>query len=209
MANIERHFLVPFVEKAAWRMMQFDPNRYPTQDVKFVAASTLGLMARELEQQQLTTLLQTTEPNGVGYWMLMRSIYENSSISDREEMVQIADQKLQQAMQPPQPPQPSQLEQMQLQDLQAKMQERQMSLQIEKTRADTERLRVMIEAQKADSQEAKDLTAAMLNVAKAEAEETGTQLNMYQAKVDAIAKSTGANNESARPAETGNTTRPI
>jgi len=206
LANIERHFLIKFVEKAAWRKMQFDPSNYPTKDIKFKVASTLGLMARELEQQQLTTLLQTTEPGGTGYWMLMKSIYENSSISDREEMVMLAEQKLQESLQPPQP---TPLEQMQQAEMQAKMQERQVSLQIEKTRADTERLRVMIEAQKADSQEAKDLTAAMLNVAKAEAEEVGTNLDKYKTIVDAIsAQSQGLNNE-PRTEGLGNTPRPV
>lgn len=207
MANIELNLLVKYVEKAAWRMMQFDPERYPVQDVKFKAASTLGLMARELEQQQLTTLLQTTEPNGTGYWMLMKSIYENSSISDREQMVTIAEQKLQQSMQPPQP---DPLEQAKAQEMQAKQQATMMSLQIEKTRADTERLRVMIEAQKADSQEAKDLTQAMLNVAKAESEESGRQLTTYKAIVDAIsAQSTGANDAGTNTATTGNPPQPI
>ena len=205
LANIERHFLIKFVEKAAWRKMQFDPDRYPTQDIKFKVASTLGLMARELEQQQLTTLLQTTEPGGTGYWMLMKSIYENSSISDREEMVQIATQKLEASLQPPQP---SQLEQLQQADIQAKMQERQLSLQIEKTRADTERFRVMIEAQKADSQEAKDITAAMLNIAKAEAEEVGTNITSYQSVVDAIAQSQGIKDERSTT-EVGTPPRPV
>ena len=113
----------------------------------------------------------------------------------------------------PEPPQPSPLEQAQLQEMQAKMQERQLSLKIEQTRAETERLRVMIEAQKADSQEAKDLSAAMLNVAKAEAEETGTQLNFYQAKVDALVKSTaqsaGASNDTGRPENNGDPSRPV
>lgn len=207
MANITRHFLDKFVEKAAWRMMQFDPDRYPTTDVKFKVDSTLGLMARELEQQQLTTLLQTTEPNSTGYWMLIKSIYENSSISDREGMIKIAKQKLEQSMQPPQP---SQLEQMQVQEVQAKMQERQVSLQIEKSRADTERARVMIEAQKADSQEAKDITAAMLNVAKAESEEAGIQMNKYKSIVDAIAKSTKeTNNDTTGTTNNGTPARPI
>jgi len=206
MSNIERHFLNPFITKAAWRMMQFDPERYPVQDVKFKVASTLGLMARELEQQQLTQLLQTAEPNSTGYWMLMKSIYENSSISDREQMVAISTQKLEASMQPPAP---DPLAQMKQQEMEAKQQSTMVSLQIEKTRADTERLRVMIEGQKADSQEAKDLTAAMLNIAKAEAEEAGIQLNQYQARVDAIAKSTGAQNGTAETAGNGATSRPI
>lgn len=198
MANIGFSLLNKFVEKAAWRMMQFAPKRYPVQDIKFKATSTLGLMARELEQQQLTTLLQTTEPNGTGYWMLMKSIYENSSISDREQMVSIAEQKLQESMQPPQP---DPLAQMKQQEMQAKQQSTLMSLQIEKTRAETERMRVIIEGQKADSQEAKDLTAAMLNIAKAESEESGRQLSTYKAAVDAMtAQSAGAINAATKPA---------
>jgi hypothetical protein len=141
--------------------------------------------------------------------MLMKSIYENSSISDREQMVAISTQKLEASMQPPQPPQPSPLEQLQMQEIQSKIQDRQASLQIEQTRAGTERMRVMVEAQKADSAEAKDLTAAILNIAKAEAEEVGTQLNQYQAKVDAIAKSTGAQNGTAGTAGNRATNRPI
>ena len=202
LANIGRHFIVPFIEKAAWRMMQFDPDRYPTQDVKFVVASTLGLMARELEQQQLTALLQTTEPNSTAYWMLIKGIYENSSMSDREEMVLIAKQKLQESMQPPQP---SQLDQMKAEEIKAKAEASQVSLSIEKKRADTEFMRVVIEAQKADSQEAKDLTAAMLNIAKAEEAEVGTQLNSYKARVDAIvAESTRSNDGSTRTENNGN-----
>ena len=209
MSNIERHFLNPFITKAAWRMMQFDPDRYPTQDVKFKVASTLGLMARELEQQQLTTLLQTAEPNSTGYWMLMKSIYENSSISDREQMVQIATQKLEASMQPPQPDPMVQVKQQEMQmkqqEMQAKQQATMASLQIEQSRAETERARVMIEGQKADSAEAKDLTAAMLNVAKAEAEEIGSQINKYSAIVDAqVAKSTGGNNGTGTAATDGN-----
>lgn len=216
MANIERHFLTPFITKAAWRMMQFDPKRYPVQDVKFKVASTLGLMARELEQQQLTTLLQTTEPNGTGYWMLMKSIYENSSISDREQMIQIATQKLEQSMQPPQP---DPMAEIQMQEIKVNMEAKSISLKTEATRAQTERLRVLIEGKKADGQEAKDISVAMLNIAKAESEEMGTQLKTYQARVDAImrkqAQSTGAIDateptESTRSTErTGTSPRPI
>ena len=207
MSNIERHFLNPFVTKAAWRMMQFDPTRYPTKDVKFKVASTLGLMARELEQQQLTTLLQTTEPNGTGYWMLMKSIYENSSISDREQMIMIATQKLEQSMQPPQP---NPMDEILVQEKKVNMEAKKISLQIEASRAKTEARRVEIEAQKADSSETKDITAAMLNIAKAESEELGTQMNLYSQRVDAIARaqapapaqSTGVVNGTAT--ETGN-----
>ena len=59
LANIERMFTSPLIHKAAWRYMQFAPDRYPIRDVKFIVNSTLGIMAREMEQQQLTGLLST------------------------------------------------------------------------------------------------------------------------------------------------------
>ena len=55
--NFQQSFLIPFVEKAAWRYMQFDPESYPVSDYKFVATSSLGIIAREYEVTQLTQLL--------------------------------------------------------------------------------------------------------------------------------------------------------
>jgi hypothetical protein len=52
-------FLVPFVTKAAHRYMQFNPELYPVKDFKFVASSSLGIIAREYEVTQLVQLLQT------------------------------------------------------------------------------------------------------------------------------------------------------
>ena len=138
LANIESTFTKPLIQKSAWRMMQFDPETYPATDPKFIVNSTLGIMARELEMQQLAGLLSTTQGNTVGYWMLMRSIYEHTSVNNREEMIKTAEQMLEQALNP----QPSP-------ELQAKQQENQQQfqldgakLQIEKSRADTERMRV-------------------------------------------------------------------
>ena len=57
--NFQQSFLLPFVTKAAHRYMQFDPENYPVADYKFVATSTLGIIAREYEVSQLVQLLQT------------------------------------------------------------------------------------------------------------------------------------------------------
>ena len=46
--NFQQSFLIPFVKKAAYRYMQFDPENYPVADYKFNASSTLGIIAREL-----------------------------------------------------------------------------------------------------------------------------------------------------------------
>jgi hypothetical protein len=138
LANIEATFTKPLIKKSAWRMMQFDPDTYPPTDPKFIVNSTLGIMARELEMQQLSSLLSTTQGNTVGYWMLMRSIYEHTSVSNREEMIQTAEQMLQKALNP----EPDPAQQAKMQELQQKAQNDSAKLQIEQSRADTERMRV-------------------------------------------------------------------
>ncbi len=60
--NFQESFLIPLVEKAAWRYMQFSPDEYPVSDYRFEATSTLGIIAREYEVTQLVQLLQTMSP---------------------------------------------------------------------------------------------------------------------------------------------------
>ena len=138
LANIEATFTKPLVKKSAWRLMQFDPDTYPPTDPKFIINSTLGIMARELEMQQLAGLLSTTQGNTVGYWMLMRSIYEHTSVSNREQMVATSEQMLQKALNP----EPSPEFQAKQQEIQQKAQNDAAKLAIEQSRADTERMRV-------------------------------------------------------------------
>tara|TARA_R110002167_G_scaffold189643_1_gene391833 strand:+ start:2146 stop:4071 length:1926 start_codon:yes stop_codon:yes gene_type:complete len=94
--NFQENFLVPFVEKAACRYMQFAPELYPVKDYKFVANSTLGIVAREYEVTQLVQLLQTMSPESPMYPMLVESIVDNMGLSNRDEIVQA----MQQARQP-------------------------------------------------------------------------------------------------------------
>lgn len=85
--NFQESFIIPFVEKAAWRYMQFDPEHYPVSDYKFIASSSLGIIAREYEVTQLVQLLQTMSPETPLYPVLIRSIVDNMSLSNREEML--------------------------------------------------------------------------------------------------------------------------
>lgn len=94
--NFQEDFLIPFIYKAAWRRMQFDPERYPSVDVKFVPKGTLGIIAREFEQKQLAFLIQTLGADSPITPVLMQGILKNSSLSDREAMIQ----QLQQMSQP-------------------------------------------------------------------------------------------------------------
>ena len=85
--NFQEDFLMPFVEKAAYRFMQFAPDRYPVKDINFIPTSTLGIMAREYEQQQFIALLQTLGPQSPIVPLILKGIVENSSLSKREELV--------------------------------------------------------------------------------------------------------------------------
>ena len=85
--NFQQSFLLPFVTKAAHRYMQFDPESYPVSDYKFVATSTLGIIAREYEVSQLVQLLQTMKQDSPLYPVLMQSIIENMNLSNREELI--------------------------------------------------------------------------------------------------------------------------
>jgi hypothetical protein len=75
--NFQEAFLIPLVEKVAYRYMQFDPERYPAKDFKFVASSSLGIIAREYEVTQLVQLLQTMGQESPMYPMLIQAIVDN------------------------------------------------------------------------------------------------------------------------------------
>ena len=94
--NFQEDFMVPLIQKAAWRFMQFEPERYPTVDLTFMPTATLGIVAREYEQAQLIALLQTLGPDTPVLPMILRGIVENSSLSNKAEMIQ----KLEEMMQP-------------------------------------------------------------------------------------------------------------
>jgi len=94
--NFQQSFLIPFVKKAAYRYMQFDPENYPVADYKFNASSTLGIIAREYEVTQLVQLLQTMGKDSPLYTTLIQSVVDNMNLSNREELLAA----MQQAMQP-------------------------------------------------------------------------------------------------------------
>lgn len=150
--NFQEDFLIPFIYKAMWRYMQFDPERYPSLDVKFIPTATLGIIAREYEQKQLAFLVQTLGKDSPLTPILMQGILQNSSVSNREEMIEQMKQ-----MSKPNPEQ----EQAKQQSIQLEMADKQAT--VEKTQAETELIRV--EAQLApDVAKAKIISALSNNL---------------------------------------------
>ncbi len=111
LVNFQDQFLIPFVEKAAWRFMQFDPEHFKTQDWKFIPSSTLGMLAREVEQQQFINLMKTLGPDSPLVPILMQGVLETSNLANKTQLLQL----LAQSQQPSPQQQQMQLQQTQLQ----------------------------------------------------------------------------------------------
>ena len=94
--NFQESFLIPMIEKTAWRYMQFDPDNYPVSDYKFIPSSSLGVIAREYEVTQLVQLLQTLGQDSPMYPMLVSAVIDNMGLTNREELMA----QMQQASQP-------------------------------------------------------------------------------------------------------------
>jgi hypothetical protein len=92
LSNFQEDFLIPFIKKAAFRYMQFDPERYPSVDMNFIPTGNLGIIAREYEQQQFIGLLQTLGPDTPVLPIILKGILANSSLSNRAELMQALDQ---------------------------------------------------------------------------------------------------------------------
>jgi len=88
LVNFQESFLMPFVEKAAWRYMQFEPELFPVNDYKFIATSTLGIVAREYEVAQLVQLLQTMPQDSAVYPVILQSVIDNMNITNREDLIE-------------------------------------------------------------------------------------------------------------------------
>jgi hypothetical protein len=93
--NFQEDFLIPFIKKAAFRYMQFDPERYPSVDMNFVPTATLGIIAREYEQQQFIGLLQTLGAETPVLPIILKGIVANSSLSNRMELIAKLDEMMQ------------------------------------------------------------------------------------------------------------------
>jgi len=131
--NFQNTFLIPMINKCLWRKIQFDVDRYPVTDYKFVPYSTMGIMAKELEAQQMVSLLQAIPKDSPAFDVILLSVFQNSSMHNREQVVQA----LMEGMQPnPEEEKMAQMAQeLQLQLVQAEVQKTLAEAQEEQTKA--------------------------------------------------------------------------
>jgi hypothetical protein len=141
LTNFQEDFLIPLVKKTAFRYMQFDPERYPSADFKFLPTGSLGIMAREYEQSQMIGLLQTLGPDTPVLPVLLKGIIGNSSLANRAELMATLDQMSQ--PNPEQQQMAQMAQQMQMEQAQAQT----ASLQARAQRDQAEAQKTMVETQ--------------------------------------------------------------
>jgi len=155
LTNFQEDFLIPFINKAAWRFMQFDPERYPSIDLNFVPTSTLGILAREFEQQQMIGLLQTLGPDTPVLPVLLKGILQNSSLSNKMELMQALDQMSQPS------PEAQQMQQLQMQQQMELTAAQIADIQTKAAKQQAEAQKTMVEAQLKPQEVQAKLVAAL------------------------------------------------
>jgi hypothetical protein len=159
LSNFQEDFMIPFINKAAFRYMQFDSERYPSVDMTFIPTATLGILAREFEQQQMIGLLQTLGPNTPVLPLILKGILQNSSLSNRGELMKALDEMSQPN------PQAAEAEQMQQQAAMELAQAQVADLQSKAQKQSAEAQKTMIEAQMIpEEQRVKLVQAASTNL---------------------------------------------
>jgi hypothetical protein len=120
--NFIDRFYVPALRKIMWRNMQFAPQRYTPLNWTFNASGTMGILQREYEMQNLTSLMQTMDPSSKEYKLLLMGVVANTGLSRRTEIMSMIEESIGNA---------AKMEQMQTQQAVDPMQQQLMQTQIQ------------------------------------------------------------------------------
>jgi len=196
LVNFQDQYLIPLIEKTAYRFMQFDPENFPVKDYNFVVNSSLGMLAREVEQLQMINLMKTLGPDSPIMPVLMQGVINNSSLPNKTALLE----QLAQASQPN--PEAQQMAQMQAQLQAGLIQAQTADLTTKAQKQQAEAQKVMVETQLApEESKTKRVAALSTNLNN----QTGTDDFEKRAKVaDLMLKEKAINikqEDSARNAE--------
>ena len=95
LVNFQESFFKPLIKKTAWRYMQFDPEKYPSKDYHFSVISSLGVIAREYEVQQLAQIMQVVPPQSPVHSAMLKAIIGHLNVTSKEELLATIDQSSQ------------------------------------------------------------------------------------------------------------------
>jgi hypothetical protein len=142
MQNIERRFIRPLVDKMYARYTQFDPKAFVPEAV-FRPKGTLGIMAREFEQQQLTQMLALVPNESKPFFVMMKAIFDQSSSPHKAELTRAVDEWINPEVTPEQQEAAKKQEELQMRQQEAIVAE----LEAKARKADAEAKRAEAQAQ--------------------------------------------------------------
>jgi hypothetical protein len=155
LVNFQDQYLIPLIEKTAYRFMQFDPENFPVKDYNFVVNSSLGMLAREVEQLQMINLMKTLGPDSPIMPILMQGVINNSSLPNKTALLE----QLAQASQPN--PEAQQLQQVQTQMQMGLIQAQIADLNSKAQKQQAEAQQVMVDTQLAPEESKTKRVAAL------------------------------------------------
>lgn len=183
MQNIERNLLRPLVTKLMWRYVQFSPE-FP-QDIKFTVRGTLGVMAREIEQQQMTQLLSLVPQESPPFMAMVKAIFDNSSSPHKADVIKSVDAMLHPPADPEAQAEAAEMKALQKRAMIAEVEEKESNAR----KADGEARRALAQATLAEAQAALapiEAQAAMMKAAtdKQEVDEFARQNDISESGLD-------------------------
>jgi hypothetical protein len=172
--NIQESFLDRIVEKMLWRYMQFSPDEFP-QDYEFTVRTSLGIMAREFEQQQLIQLLSVVPNESPVFFAIVKAIFDNSSSPHKGSVLNAIDQLIN----PPPPSPEEQQEAAEQKALDKRGREAAVAeLEAKAKKAEAEAERALAQANKADADAQRESQKLALDNERLDLEHVGVALEM-------------------------------
>ena len=164
MQNVERQFLDPFIKKCVWRYSQFNPTKYPS-DQTFRVNATMGIMAKEVETQNLTQMMGYIPPESPAHKIILKAIFDNTASANKKELNEAIAAQMK-GPSPEEEKQQEEMKKMQMQMMQLEMQEKELEnqktmMEIEKIKA--EALHITIKADLEDDKVEIDAANATIN----------------------------------------------
>lgn len=190
MQNIERNFIRPLIHKVYARYAQFGGGQEPwPRDIQFAVKGTLGIMARELEQQQLIQLLALVPQESKPFFAMTKAVFDNSSSPHKADIAAAIDEWMNPEMSE------EQQQEMQFQKmLQMRLQEAQVveveakaaKLKAEADKATAEAQKAMAEVQMMDEELEQQAVKNAIDLREVEAFEVQNQLSALMQKLKAF-----------------------
>ena len=85
--NFQESFLIPMIEKTAWRYMQFDPEHYPVAIISLYLRHLWVLSLVSMRLHNLYNCCRRLGQDSPMYPMLVTAVIDNMGLSNREEII--------------------------------------------------------------------------------------------------------------------------